>query len=82
VSARKPRTIDEFAKAKQRALCPVCRLRPTILAQITVARKQRYTMPVILAWLKSEFGITLTTEQMRHHYGAMHEGKAGLREQT
>jgi len=74
----KQRSIAEFIKDKKRAGCIVCKVPLAVRAQIVAARKRNYNIATILEWLKSEYKIRLTPEQLRLHYGAQHDGKAGM----
>jgi len=72
------RTIDEFVRIKRRANCPVCKTKPEIRAAITDARRKRFQVPIILEWIKSEYGVSLTAAQIRFHFAGQHDGKDGL----
>lgn len=77
MSKKKPRSVSEFLRARRMKQCVVCKLKATLRAEMMAARQRGILVGDIMDWLASEHGITLTREQIRLHYGGLHEGLAG-----
>lgn len=75
---RQIRSIQQFIRDKRRVNCPVCKVPTAIRDAIVDAKRKGFTVPTILEWLKSEYRIRLTPEQVRTHYSGMHDGRSGL----
>ena len=74
-SARKAkaRSLTQYVRDKKRAVCPVCRLAPTIRSEMDGARTKKIRRAEILEWLAAEYGIKLTPAALDAHYSGRHE---------
>lgn len=68
-----PRNLNEFVKDDKRANCAVCQLPSDVRAQLADARSREIKQTTVLAWLKTEYGVTLTSSDFRRHGVAQHD---------
>ena len=74
-----PKALSEFAQErrgqKDNTQCPVCRLPAAVRAQIRATNRKVVNFGVVLAWLKSEYGVQLTRADLQSHARARHDAQ-------
>ncbi len=70
------RSLVQFVRDDRKARCPVCKLPTEIRAQLREAKDKRISVATQLHWLKEEYKIVLTVEQINAHRGGRHEESA------
>lgn len=63
----------DFATAKRRANCKVCKLPEEIKAQIALARDKKIPRPVVVEWLNNEMKLPITNADLDLHRNGQHE---------
>ena len=79
---QKPRSIAEFMRAARMKNCAMCKVPKPVRMEVTSARRRGIGVSIILDWLKSEHGFVVSREQLRAHFGGMHDGRAGMLSRT
>lgn len=67
------RSLVQYVRDTRKANCPVCKLPADVREQLREAKDKRISVATQLDWLKNEFGITLSVEQINSHRGGRHE---------
>jgi hypothetical protein len=72
-----PKALVEFARKRtldeRRAKCAVCKLPRKVRDQMRDANKKSIPVPVIVEWLKTEHGVSITDDAVRGHARAQHD---------
>jgi hypothetical protein len=71
----KGRTLEVFIKDSKRADCEVCRISIEIRGQMAQASKKKINRDTVIQWLKTDFGIIITNEQLNLHYSGKHDSR-------
>ena len=69
----KPITVAEFLLNKRRAVCPVCKLKDSVKAMVTDAKKKGERQADILEYLQAVHRITITPREFTAHAAGRHE---------
>lgn len=70
---RPARSLAQFVADQRRAGCPVCALPPDVLADVKTASRRKIPKSVVLEWLASEHGRTISAQDMAAHVNARHD---------
>lgn len=69
----KKKTLDEFVRDARLQKCKVCALPPDVLKQIRERSRERCPIDIVVAWIKSEYGVTVKPSDFRAHQRGAHE---------
>lgn len=67
------RSLSQFARDKKRSGCRVCSLPPDVRAEVRGASAKKIPRPVVIEWLRTEHGVTITGTDMAAHVNARHD---------
>jgi hypothetical protein len=67
------RSLEQFARDKRRANCPVCKLDLSIRKQIVAARERKVPRAVIFSWLTEEHHARITDRDLTLHAAGRHD---------
>jgi hypothetical protein len=67
------KSLDQFRMDKKNGACKICALPKEVTKQINVRSRHIIPLPVIIAWLKAEWGISITKEEWLFHNRAGHK---------
>lgn len=63
----KPKSLAEYATATRRKSCKLCALPTAVQAQLAQNDTKTIPVPIVLAWLKDEHGITISQREYITH---------------
>lgn len=67
------RSLAEYARDRRREGCPVCALPTEIREQMARASEKKIRRPVVLAWLRDEYGTEIKDTDMTVHVNGHHD---------
>ncbi len=70
---KSPRSLVDFARAKRRSGCKVCKLPPPIADELKAARDRKVPRAVQLEWLNTEHGLKITGMDLDMHRNGRHD---------
>jgi len=65
--------VRDFEMERRVKDCPVCKLPKEVREQIRLMRNRRIPVTVFCLWLKTEYGVTITANQLQTHGVGRHE---------
>ena len=67
------KSLERFLMDRKRATCKICALPPAVKRQLAAPRDRRKAdLNVVIEWLQTEWGITITREEYVFHNNGGH----------
>jgi hypothetical protein len=67
------KSLDQFRMAKKQAVCNICALPAAVKRQLKNRDPHLVQLPIVIEWLKAEWGIVISRAEYLTHATAGHE---------